>query len=248
MKNKAENITKLKFHILLVKQISILSLIMVLAFSASGQLYLSEVDFDMIEEEAVVDYLYRQINNDINVFTKVEPSLKPNSKTEGFNFHEMEYVLEDSLKNVWQHYIHTNPAKAWNTSSINFGFMFSKRDTTMVYPYQNVEKVETGQIIYLNLNLLKIKNIATAFEITAVDKDKGIIEFSYIKDNITLGKQQVYFEQTNEGHTKILHRSYFKSKSKTRDRYLYPYFHTRLTNAYHRNMKRIYKEKKGNKL
>ena len=240
MKNKFENIRKFRFRILPLRWTFLISLIMVLAFSASGQLYLSEVNFDMIEEDAVVDYLLRQIDNNVNVFTKVEPSLTPDSNTEGFMFHEKEYVLEDSLENIWQHYIHTNPAEAWNTSSINFGFMFSRRDTTMVYPYQNVELVEAGQIIYLNLNLWKIKNIATAFEITVVDKEKGIIEFSYIKDNVTLGKQQVCFEQTNEGHTKILHRSYFKSKSNIRDRYLYPYFHTRLTNAYHRNMKRLY--------
>jgi hypothetical protein len=87
---------------------------------------------------------------------------------------------------------------------------------------------------------MKIKNMATAFEIITVDKEKGIIEFSYIEDNTTHGKQQMNFEQTAEGFTKIIHRSYFKSGSPIRDRYFYPYFHTRLINAYHRNMKKLY--------
>jgi hypothetical protein len=220
--------------------IFLLSSILVLSFSAQSQTYLSDIEFDKIEEETVVAYLYNQIENNVETFTEIEASLGPVSSIKGFEFHEKEFLIKDSLEKVWRHYVHTNPMKAWNTSKLNFGFMFSKKENEMVYPNQNVEQVEIGQIIYLNFNLMKIKNMATAFEIITVDKEKGIIEFSYIEDNTTHGKQQMNFEQTAEGFTKIIHRSYFKSGSPIRDRYFYPYFHTRLINAYHRNMKKLY--------
>lgn len=230
----------MNYRFILRQLIFLLSPILFLAYSANCQPYLSDVEFDKIDEETVVEYLYNQIENDVETFSEVEASLSPISSIKGFEFHEKEYLIKDSLEKVWVHYVYTNPMKAWNTSKFHFGFMFSKRKNEMVYPNQNVEKVEIGQIVYLNLNLMKIKNIATAFEVITVDKEKCIIEFSYVDDNITQGKQQITFEQTSEGYTKIVHRSYFKSDSVLRDRYFYPYFHTRLTNAYHRNMKKLY--------
>jgi len=206
-------------------------------------MYLADVDFDKIGEVTVEEYLHRQIDNHVETFSEVKPSLKPTSSTNGFRFHEREYIVKDSLLNVWKHYVQTNPGEAWNVGKMNFGMMFSKPKNELVYLNDKVERIEPGQVIYLNLNLLKMKNIATAFEIIKVDEGDGIIEFSYVEDNLTRGKQQLNFSQTTKGYTKIVHRSYFKSKSVLRDHFLYPYFHTRMTNTYHRNMKRQYKNR-----
>jgi len=211
--------------------------------NCSSQMYLADVDFDKIGEVTVEEYLHRQIDNHVETFSEVKPSLKPTSSTNGFRFHEREYIVKDSLLNVWKHYVQTNPGEAWNVGKMNFGMMFSKPKNELVYLNDKVERIEPGQVIYLNLNLLKMKNIATAFEIIKVDEGDGIIEFSYVEDNLTRGKQQLNFSQTTKGYTKIVHRSYFKSKSVLRDHFLYPYFHTRMTNTYHRNMKRQYKNR-----
>jgi len=216
------------------------------AVNSSGQMYLSDIQFDKIEEVTVEEYLHKQIDSDIETFSDVKPSLEPNSSTDGFRFHEREYVVKDSLASVWLHYVYTNPGEAWNVGKMGFGMMFSKPKNELVYPNDNVERIEPGQVVYLNLNLLKIKNIATAFEIIRVDEQYNIIEFSYVEDNLTSGKQQLNFIQTTKGYTKIVHRSYFKSKSVLRDHFLYPYFHTRMTNTYHRNMKKLYKNRQLN--
>lgn len=228
------------------RNIGLTFIVLLLALSGSGQMYLADVQFDKIEEVAVEQYLHRQIKNDIETFEEVKPSLNPSSSTEGFSFNEREYVVKDSLDKVWGHYVYTNPTVAWNAGKMNFGMLFSKNENELVYPNQNVAGIETGQVIYLNLNLMKIKKIATAFEIIEVNEENGVIEFSYIEDNVTQGKQQLNFIQTNKGYTKIIHRSYYKSASVLRDHFLYPYFHTRMTNAYHRNMKRMYKTREFN--
>lgn len=217
--------------------------VLLLSYNSEAQMFLADVEFEKITEEAVEEFLYRQIDNDNTTFSDVKPTLESTSSTEGFKFHEREYVVKDSLNKVWEHYVFTNPGVAWNVGKMNFAMLFSKNENHLIYKNEDVEKIETGQIVYLNLNLLKIKNLATAFEIIKVDKESGVIEFSYVEDNATKGKQQLNFIQTAKGNTKIIHRSFFKSESVLRDHFLYPYFHTRMTNTYHRNMKRMYKSK-----
>ena len=206
-------------------------------------MFLADIQFNRINENKVEEYLNRQIENDVQTFSDVKPTLKPSNSTEGFSFHECEYVVRDSLSKVWKHYVNTDPSKAWDTRKMNFGMLFCRSKNNIFYPNEVVSKIEKGQVIYLNLNLLKgIKKLCTAFEIMDVNSENAIVEFSYVEDNLTHGKQQMHFFETAKGHTKIVHRSFFRSKSKLRDHFLYPYFHTRLTNNYHRNMKRMYKE------
>lgn len=216
-----------------------------LANVSVGQMYLADVEFDKVGFEQVEHYVQGQIKNKTERFSDVRPSLEPMASTKGFRFHEREYVIKDSLAEVWSHYVHTNPSIAWNASRFSFGMLFSKSNNELVYPNGQVDGIDPGQVIYLNLNVLKIKKLATAFEITTVDNNEKVIEFSYVEDNITHGKQQLSFSQTRKGFTKITHRTYFKSESALRDHFLYPYFHTRLTNTYHRNMKHLLKAKEN---
>jgi hypothetical protein len=78
--------------------IFLLSSILVLSFSAQSQTYLSDIEFDKIEEETVVAYLYNQIENNVETFTEIEASLGPVSSIKGFEFHEKEFLIKDSLE------------------------------------------------------------------------------------------------------------------------------------------------------
>lgn len=222
--------------------LQIVTLLIVFPFFGKGQVYLADVQFDRVGETAVKQFLNRQMKNNIHSFIDVKASLMPSESTAGYAFHEREYIYKDSLSKVWNHYLYTNPVDAWNAQKLDFGILFSKKHNELFYPDQQVDKIEPGQLVYLNLNVLQgVKKLCAAFEIITVDEVTGIIEFSYVEDNLTRGKQQLRFVETPKGHTKIIHRSYFKSKSILRDHFIYPYFHTRLTNNYHRNMKRIFK-------
>lgn len=225
-----------------MKSVSVLFIFFnLLAGLCSGQMFLADVEFDKVDYIQVKHYVQEQIKNNTEKFSDVQPSLQPTASTEGFRFHEREYLIKDSLLKVWGHYVHTNPSIAWNASRFSFAMLFSKSNNLLVYPNDCIDGINQGQVIYLNLNVLKIKKLATAFEITTIDEREKVIEFSYVEDNITHGKQQLSFNQTRKGFTKITHRTYFKSQSVLRDHFLYPYFHTRLTNTYHRNMKHLLK-------
>ena len=59
--------------------------------------------------------------------------------------------------------------------------MYSRKNNAIVYRNDKYQGVENGQILYLNMKLLKgLYNLALAFEVIKVDSVSKIIEFSYV--------------------------------------------------------------------
>ena len=227
---------------------SILSLLFVLiVFLCKSQVDISEINLNKVPQKKVREYLIEQQHNQIVSLTDIKPSVYTDSKTEGFKTQSKEYFLKDSLSKVWQHYLVTNPGDSWNGNKVSFGMLYSKKEDRIVYRDDNVSHLDTGQVVYLNLKLLKgIMNLATVFEFINIDRKKRMIEFSYIDGNITEGKQRLQFTEDTKGHTHIWHTSLYKSNSAFRDRFLYPFFHEKLSNEFHRNMKKLFYKNQSN--
>jgi len=108
------------------------------------------------------------------------------------------------------------------------------------YDQDMITGVDTGQVYYLNLNLLMgIFNLPVAFEMITVNPIDKIIEFSYIDGNKSIGVQQVRFIDSGDEQTEIIHTSYYKSNSYIRDKWMYPYFHKRIVKDFHHNMQKL---------
>ena len=221
------------------KSVLVLILFIFISHFCKSQINLSDVEMDLINDVKVKEYLQHQIEINNHTFSDIEPSLAPISDVSGYNINIRNYKVKNELETVWLHYINTAPKDSWNCSRINYSLLFSKNIKELFYSEELVGKLETGQVVFLNLKFLKgIYKLAVAFEITSIDNDNKIIEFSYIKGNLSEGKQQLKFIETKDGFTKIEHKSFFKSNSAIRDNCLYPFFHTRVTNNFHRNMKK----------
>lgn len=215
-----------------------------LTYSVTGQVKISDVDFEKIEHKKVRDYLSYQKSGNINSIQDIKPSMPFDSQVKGFKTDERIFVVKDSVESVWNHYLYTNPGDSWNGKRIAFGLLLSKKQNKVVYKGENVSSLDTGQVVYLNLKLFKgLTNLATVFELTSIDRENKIIEFSYIDGNTTEGKQQLFFKETSKGYTEIVHSTIYKGHSRLRDQ-VYPYFHARMINEFHRNMKRILHDKK----
>ncbi len=212
-------------------------------FNLFGQTALSEVDTLQIEYPKVKDYLERQMDEGLRTFEDVKPSLLPGENREGYHVIDREFLVKDSLEKVWNDYLNTVLQESWNTRMIHFGFCYSRNNDSLYYANDKVKTVVPGLVVYLNLKLLfGTKNLAVAFEITRIDEEEKMLEFSYLEGNETEGKQQLFFSRTNKGHTLITHLSYYRSSSRARDK-LYPLLHAQLINKFHRNMKLINKDK-----
>ena len=209
-----------------------------------AQCNIEEINLELIPHKTVREYIKSQSQRNISSFDEITPSWSSASDSNEFNTQKKSYVIKENIAKVWNKYLTTSPAESWNGKKVKFGFMYSKKQNAPLYTSKEFNEIDTGQVIFLNLKLLGFYNLAMAFEIIAVDVEEKIIEFSYIEGNVSQGKQRLQFVDTPDGHTEIIHSSYFKSESKMRDKILYPFFHTRTTNEFHRIMKKLIKGKK----
>lgn len=206
-----------------------------------SQVAISDTDFDKIEQKKIREFLIKEETNNIKYYSDIKPTMRSNSETEGYKIHTKEYFLNDSLNRIWQLYVNTNPSDSWDGKKVSFGLMYSNKDDKLLYRDEHISHLDTGLVIFLNLKLMKgIYNLPAVFEFITINKAKRIIEFSYVNGNTTSGKQRLQFMETSKGYTRILHTSFYKSGSSIRDRILYPFFHDKVSNEFHRNMRRLY--------
>lgn len=226
-------------HLMKAKQYIYFIILLFFTVKTEAQICLHDIDFKRIEQEKVQEFVINQQAHGIETFDEIKPSLQPDADLKGYFIRENEYQVKKSLDEVWQHYLTTNPEKLWSGKRVSFGFLFSKKDEKIFYCNENFSKIDTGVVVYVNLRLMSgLKNLATAFEITSVDEESKTIEFSYLKGNVSMGKQRIQFYETAKGYTRILHTSYYRNNNVLRNYLLYPYFHTRTTHEFHRNNKR----------
>lgn len=216
-----------------------LILLFIINFQTYAQLCLTDIEFDRIGQNKIQDYVLHQQEEGIHAFSDIKPSLEADSDIKGYFIRENEYQINKNIEEVWKLYLNTDATKLWNSKKISFGFLFSKKENRIVYRDDSVSKIDTGMIVYLNLRLISgLKNLATAFEFINIDHENKTIEFSYLSGNLSEGMQRIQFSMTPKGNTRILHSSFYRSNNVFKNYVFYPYFHTRTTNEFHRNLKK----------
>lgn len=217
----------------------ILGGLLLFRLTSFSQESLSEVDLNRVPFKKVRKYLHNQQHKMIQCFDDLAPSCSDDQDFTEFNVVENSYIVKKQLSDVWKMYCSVSPVEVWNGKIVAFGFMYSRQSKSLSYRNDNCEGVETGQILYLNMKLLKgIYNLALAFEIIKVDTAGKIIEFSYLTYGKAKGMQKIQLYETPEGYTKIIHITYFRSNSSIRDKFLYPFFHKKAITEFHNNIRK----------
>jgi hypothetical protein len=167
-------------------------------------------------------------------------SVNETDDLEGFHLYEKIYIVKEYVEFVWSSYELSSQSDIWDLNKISFALLYSRANKSLKYANEDTGGLQNGQIFYLNLKILNgFYSLPVAFEIMNVDAEQKVIEFSYLEGGKARGKQTIKLESTEEGFTRIIHKSVVKSKSKIRDKYLYPYFHNKLINEFHSNMRRL---------
>lgn len=199
-----------------------------------------DIRLEQIQQRKIRKYLECQMEEGKHQFSEIHPSWTAGKDLSSYKKNEMAFFLKGNFQDIWLRYISGNFSKAWNDRKISFGLLLRKSPGNIYYNHDPITDLDTGQVYFLNLKLmLGIINIPVAFEIITLDAEKKIIEFSYIEGNKSIGVQRVKFINTGSERTEILHTSYYKSDSRFRDKWIYPYFHKRIINDFHRNMRRL---------
>lgn len=204
------------------------------------------IDMELIKKKKVREFITSHHINQLDNFFNIKASWKLNSDVNSYHKHVKTFRVKSTLDKVWECYLKADPVEVWNGRIINFELLISKYSDSLLYESKgSFTVIDTGQVYFLNLKLLKgIFNIPVAFEIINIDKDRKIIEFSYIEGNVSKGKQTIQFIELEDGSTEIVHQSYFRSDSNLRDD-IYPFYHKKIIKDFHRNMRRNIKSMMG---
>jgi hypothetical protein len=202
---------------------------------------LETVDLKEVPQKKIRKYIHARAIDQMHDFSAIHASWRKGINESDFHVIEKKLYLKKKLSVVWESYRNANLPRSWNKHYIRLGLLISKKSNSVTYPGNSTfPAVDTGQVYFLNLRLLKgLFNVPTAFEIINIDPKKQIMEFSYLDDNKSRGKQTIQFFDNGDGRTRIIHRSYFKSDSWFRDALLYPYFHKKIIAGFHRNMRQL---------
>ena len=204
---------------------------------------ITRINLSEIHQRKVRNYIVSESIDKMDDYSSIHASWKKNIDKSRFNLIEKSFFLDYDLSDVWDFYRHANMLEMWNGKSVRFGVLISKGTNTVINSYNSsFHEIDTGDVYFLNLKLLKgLLNVEVAFEIITIDLKQRIMEFSYIDNNKSLGKQSIQFFDNGAGKTKIVHLSYFKSKSSVRDDLFYPYFHKKFIREFHKNMSSLIK-------
>ena len=218
----------------------LLSLFVCFQIHSFGQPMLDDIDLERIQQRTIRKYIEYQIEGGMRQFSEIRPSWNSGSDLSSFSKKEMTFFLKGDFKEIWQGYVSANPTKSWNGRKISFGLLLLKFPCQIFYDHDLISGVDIGQVYFLRLKLLHgIYSLPVAFEIIKVDEESKIIEFSYIEGNKSIGVQQVKFIDLGHEQTEIIHTSYYKSDSRFRDKWMYPYFHKLIIRDFHRNMRKL---------
>ncbi len=224
--------------------------LLLLTLSASGAGYAQnaseKIDMARIPQKKIRTLIEDQFTgNGLQDFNELRSTYHKGQNMQGYRFLESVYYIRENPDRVWQAYQVTSPAESWNGSMVSFGLLIAKWENTLLYQNdQSFAGIDTGQVIYINLKILKgLYNLAVGLEIINIDSVSRSITYSYLRGGKSRGEQTIYFIPTRKGYTEIIHRTVFRSNSFLRDRYLYPYFHRIAINEFHRNMKRSLSQK-----
>lgn len=216
-----------------------LIIILILNIQTFGQLMLEDIKMDHIRQKKVRKYI-SQIEIEKHFFSDIHPSCYRGQDMSSFSKNEMTFFLNGNFEDIWKGYMAASPSDSWNGRKVSFGVLLQKFPNKIFYNRDTMDGLATGQVYFLNLKVMKgIYNLPVAFEIITVDTIQKLIEFSYIEGNKSSGIQQIQFLDAGSKQTKIMHISYFKSDSDFRDRWIYPPFHKKIVNDFHRNMRRL---------
>jgi len=216
----------------IVKYMSLLRLMifMLLVFaSGSGlqaQMPISEADAQKFGFKKVVKYLEKALQNGLNYFSEIQPSVKDGNDLSAFHFHSATYRINAPVGQVWNTCMTTSPVKLWEGKMLGLSCVYSSNSDKIFYRDDTqFDAPELHQIYFINLRIMRLFNVAAALMTTKIDGDENFMEFTYIEGNKSTGKQTVRLVATGDGATQIVHETFYASGSKFRDKRLYPRFH-----------------------
>ncbi|MEO7991929.1 MAG: hypothetical protein ABI663_20425 [Chryseolinea sp.] len=203
------------------------------------------VDLHRIKSKKVKKFLVDNRLTELIHFKGYRSVCYDKADADTYSRHFKKFVLKENIEDVWKAYKSIHPTEAWNGKMVSFGLGYCRRQDKISYLEDHYTGMEAGQIIFLNLNILGLANLAVAHEIIEVNEKEKYIKLSYMKHGKAEGSQWIRLVATPDGHTEVLHETLYKSSSSFRDKHIYPMFHTKAISEFHNSVRKKMLSKKA---
>ncbi|WP_111316760.1 hypothetical protein [Algoriphagus chordae] len=180
----------------------------------------------------------KNLNSEFD-FTKLS-SICYKEKDPTYYEHLETYIYDQDFETVWDSYVTISPEKAWSGRMIHFHRLYSRNTQEEVFPGQvYTGEMGIGQVLILNLHIFSgVIKLQVGHEVMEIDKKKQMIKICYLENSKSEGSQYVRFKSLANGKTEVAHQSFYRSGSWFRDKFIYPYFHTKAINEFHNNVRK----------
>lgn len=197
------------------------------------------IDFSQIKKKSVRKLFNKNGLRTLTDLSKLVSYCYHPSDGKTYHKHLKTFLMNASIEKVWDTYKTIPPADTWNGRMVSFGVMYSRSKNQITFPGDAYAGIETGQLLFLNLNLLaNVLHLAVGHEVTGVFDDQKHIKICYVQNGASVGTQLIQLKKISDTQTEVLHETWYTSGSWLRDKLLYPVFHTRAITEFHLNVKR----------
>jgi hypothetical protein len=184
------------------------------------------IRFDQIGPKKVRTLLTKTAIENTADFEKMLPACFGEASFSGSSRHIYTFEMAENIETVWKAYRSLDPRELGQEQIISFGLCYSRRQNQLIYAGDDCGSIQEGQIIVSGLRYLGgLVKLAVAQEITEINDEERFLTFCYMENGKTVGSQKIRFFETPEGATEIVHETFYRSKSKFRDKKLYPGLH-----------------------
>jgi hypothetical protein len=214
---------------------------------SNGNLPISidSVDFNRIQHKKIRKLITRQKQFGVSTFDDMLPVCYNLPDSNYYQTFKKSELIRQDINVVWNNLIHQSPSDEFDGRIVTFGLLYSRKLNNFLYKNESYAGIEEGQILFFNLHVLGIKNLAVAMEVTRLDIDHKEIEYCYVDNGSTKGTQKFMLKSTPEGFTEITQITKYKCKSRLRDRRLYSFFHERIVEEFFAAIKNKSENGKG---
>lgn len=196
------------------------------------------IDFSRIKQRKVIALLQKNGLYSLQDLSALRSLAYDPSDGKTYHKHLKSFNIQGSIDTVWNTYKTISPEETRVGNMVSFGLMYSRQRNAILYPGDVYTGMEAGQLIFLNLNLLGLTQLAVGHEIVEVnDADKNF-KICYLQNGASTGTQVIQLKQISGSQTEVTHETWYRSDSFIRDRVLYPPFHEKGLTEFHESVKR----------
>lgn len=195
------------------------------------------IDFSRIKQRKVISLLQKNGLYSLQDLSALRSLAYDPSDGKMYHKHLKSFNIQGSIDRVWNTYKTISPEETRVGNMVSFGLMYSRQRNAILYPGDVYTGMEAGQLIFLNLNLLGLTQLAVGHEIVEVNDAEKNFKICYLQNGASTGTQLIQLNEVSEKQTEIIHETWYRSDSAFRDRVLYPPFHEKGLTEFHESVK-----------